>query len=459
MNDNNDVYPTPGQPAPTAQPEQPVQPVQPVLPPASQGGSRKKSRAWKTVLIIVVTALVTFTLTAGGGLMVFFGLASSGAITWSDQLSLNFPDTTDNKQALSKLNSILQEIEGNYYLDVTDAQLLEAMAQGAVNELGNRYTMYLSAENYKQLTDSLSGNYSGIGAFVGLNKDGLVEITEVVAGSPAEAAGIQIGDLIIEVDGKDVTGLNDTSAVAALVRGKEGTTVNLGIYRPSTKATIKIDVVRKKISTTNVTFKMLASTVGYVRVREFSNNTASAFQAAMGNLQAQGARSIVFDLRNNPGGLATEVTAMLDYLLPEAVIATLKGRNNGQPFDESWTSDKNMGVPADMQYAIITNSFTASASELFSGCLHDLGKARLFGEQTFGKGSGTITVPLDDGSAIILTNFLYYLPNGESIEGTGIAPDVEIALPDAAAGKSIDTLTLEQDTQLKAALDYLASLK
>jgi carboxyl-terminal processing protease len=413
---------------------------------------------WKYALTALIAAVLTFAITAGAGLAYYAYLKSSGYVSDGQHLNLSFENNPDTRTALEKLRTVLSEIDNNYYKDLTDAEMLEAMTKGLVDELGNPYTMYLSAEQNKILKESMSGNYSGIGAFVGLTKDGLVEITEVIQGSPAEEAGIMVGDLFIEVNGQDVTTVKDTNAVAVLVRGIEGTTVDIVMYRPSVQKNINMTVTRRKITTASISSKMLTSTVGYIMIREFSSAVSVNFINAVEDLKARGAKNIVFDLRNDGGGLASEVIAMLDYLLPDAVIATLKGRSNGEAFSESWTSGATMGVPESMRYAIIINNYTASASELFAGCLRDNDKARLFGEQSFGKGSGTITYELTDGSAVNITNFLYYLPDGESIEGTGLTPDVAVSLPDAVAGKSIVQLTIDEDTQLKAALEYLKTL-
>jgi carboxyl-terminal processing protease len=208
-----------------------------------------------------------------------------------------------------------------------------------------------------------------------------------------------------------------------------------------------------------VAYRKLTDDVGYIMVREFSHNVSQNFFLALKDLQKSGARHLVIDLRNNTGGMASEVIAMLDYLLPTATLATLKGREDGQFFESDWRSGEKVFVPETMRYAILINEITASASELFAGCLRDYDKAVLIGEQTFGKGSGTITIKLADGSAVNLTNFLYYLPGGESIEGVGLEPDEIVRLPEEVMGTSISKLTLEQDTQLFAALSALEQLK
>jgi carboxyl-terminal processing protease len=417
-----------------------------------------KTPFWKYLVIVVATAFVTFVLTAGVGLLVYFGLNPRQPDGTGGNLGISFSSDEKTQKALEKFRTVYEEIDQNYYKDLSDAEMLAAMTSGLVDELGSPYTMYLTAEQVQQINDSMSGNYTGIGCFVSLNKDGLVTVIEVIAGSPAEEAGVKVGDIFMEVDGQDVSAFKDINSVAALVRGEEGTAVDLVFYRPSAQKNVALKATRRKITTASVSARMLTGTIGYVVVREFSSGVSKNFIAAVNALQQQGATDIVFDLRNNTGGLATEVVAMLDYLLPDVTIATLQGRQNGRETHETWTSGKSVGVPESMRYAILTNGYTASASELFSGCLRDLGKAYLIGEQTFGKGSGTITIELADGSAINLTTFQYYLPGGTCIEGEGLAPDQEVQLPDDAAGLSISQLTPEQDTQLKAAISYLQGL-
>lgn len=422
--------------------------------------SKSKRSGGMLVLAIVLTMVLTFSMTAGIGLILWHRLAQpeQGSID-ADRLSFSFSPDPDTEAALEKLQTVYRAVNERYFEELSDAELLEAMTRGLVNELDNPYTFYLSAEENEQIEESMSGQYSGIGAFVAINKENLVEVTELIENSPAEAADILIGDVFVEVNGQDVTQLNDINAVAALVRGPEGTTVDLVLYRPALNDQVAVTVERRKITTASVAHRMLEESIGYVQVREFSQHVSDNFISAVDDLVSQGADHLVIDLRNNSGGLATEVIDMLDYLLPRATLATVRGRDDGQPFEVSWDSDKQMGVPETMRYAVLVNTFSASASELFSGCLRDYEKAVLIGEQTFGKGSGTITIPLEDGSAINLTNFLYYLPKGLSIEGVGLEPDQTVSLPDEARSISINRLTREQDTQLSAAIEWLENLE
>ena len=392
--------------------------------------------------------------------MLYAYMRGQGIISTGRQTSniVSFATDEETVDAVQKLKDVLKLLGDNYYEKLTDAQILEAMTSGLVDEIGSRYTMYLTAEQNEQLSASMSGEYVGIGALVTINKNGLAEITEVLADSPAQAAGIHAGDVFIFVDDIDVTAIDAIEEVAVIVKGQAGTDVNLVMYRASEGRNIEFTVTRRKITNAALSYKMLDTGLGYVQIRDFSQGVAKQFEAAIKDLTAQGAEHIIFDMRNNSGGRADEVINMLDFLLPKSTIATVKGRSNGQEFSESWNSDAFMGVPESMRYALLINGNTASAAELFSGCLRDNGKGYLIGEQSYGKGSGTQTYQLADGSAINVTIFLYYLPGGESIEEIGLAPDLEITLPAEVAGLSISQLTIEQDTQLAEAIKYLEKL-
>ncbi|NLZ71058.1 MAG: S41 family peptidase, partial [Clostridiaceae bacterium] len=166
-------------------------------------------------------------------------------------------------------------------------------------------------------------------------------------------------------------------------------------------------------------------------------------------------KNVIFDLRNNGGGYVDEVLDMLDYLLPEGLLITEVGRRDGKDFEVEEYSDEYMGVPEDMKYVCLINQNSASASELFSGCLRDWEKAQLVGEKSFGKGVGTITKFLNDGSAVQITNFYYNLPNGENIDGEGLEPDYLVELPEDVKNVIVSRINLEQDLQLKKAIEIL----
>lgn len=428
-------------------------------PPIRSGSARQPGHLGRTILVILVTMALTFTLTVSGGIFVLMqagvSLLPSGN---TGSLGIQFAGDEETQAALDKFRSVYNTLDKNYYKELTDAEMLAAMTSGLVNEMDSPYTMYLDAEQTQQIAESMSGNYVGIGAIVAFNTALQIEITEVIEDSPAEAADLRAGDIFIAVDGESVEMIQDITQLAILVRGEEGTRVELEMYRPSANQRFTIQVERRSITSASVSHRMLDPTTGYVRISEFSTGVADLFIHAVDDLQAQGALHLVFDLRNNSGGLANEVIAMLDYLLPKTEIARIEGRQDGKAFTQEWTSDASMGVPGDMRYAILINEFSASASELFTGCLRDLDLAEVIGIQSFGKGSGTLTFNLADGSSVNVTNFLYYLPGGSSIEGIGLEPDQTVDLPEQAEGKSIPQLAPEEDTQLAAAVSYLESL-
>ncbi len=425
--------------------------------PAGGRSPRPRGTAGRTILIILLTMTLTFALTVGGAAL-FLLRQGGGALrtaSLEQALGLSLADDPDTRAELAKFRTVYQTLDQNYYRDLTDAEMVAAMTRGLVNEMDSPYTMYLDAAQTKQIAEAMSGNYVGIGAVVSFNASQQVEIVEIIPGSPAERAGLLTGDVFIAVDGHSVESVQDITQVAVLVRGEAGTKVQLEMYRPSARTRLTVEVERQAITSASVSHRMLASTIGYVRITEFSSGVADQFIKAVEDLKAQGATRLVFDLRNNSGGLANEVIDMLDYLLPETTIARIEGRQDGKPFTREWTSDAAMGVPSDMRYAILINEFTASASELFTGCLRDHDLAVVVGEKSFGKGSGTLTFNLPDGSSINVTNFRYYLPAGECIEGQGLMPDQAVELPDSARGKSIPQLTAAEDTQLARALSCL----
>ncbi len=419
-------------------------------PPVQPKTHQPAKKNCNTIQVVLVTFLITFIIMSAIGV---------GAYVKATANSIQFSNDPETAAAVQKLEDVANLLKDNYYAELSDADVLAAMTSGLADEIGSRYTMYLTSEQVEQLNDSMSGEYVGIGALVTMNKSGLVEITEVLEGSPAQDAGIRVGDMFIEVDGDDVTQMDTVEEVAIKVKGEAGTMVDIVMYRPSESRNVEFSVVRKKITNVSIAGEMLTDTIGYIEIREFSTGVSAQFKLMVEQLIAEGAESFVFDLRNNSGGLATEVIDMLDFLLPEGEIATIRGREDGKAFTHTWQSYAGAGVPDDMRYAILINANTASASELFSGCLRDYQKAYLIGKQSFGKGSGTQTFSLRDGSAVNITIFRYYLPGGDFIEEIGLEPDLDVDLPENTAGMSLYQLTLEQDTQLTAGIEYLEGLE
>ncbi|HHT23988.1 MAG TPA: S41 family peptidase [Clostridiaceae bacterium] len=372
----------------------------------------------------------------------------------NDELSLVFKNTPANKKSLEKLETIFSILQNDYYEELSENQLIDAMAIGMVEQLESPYTFYMTPEYVEEMEDLMSGEYSGIGAVVE-QVGASYQISDIIEDSPAEKSGLMVNDVFVSVDGKDASEFEDVAILALNIRGEQGTKVVIEIYRASDNKNYKFEITRANITNANIRSEMLTDDIGYVRILEFSDGAADNFITAMDNLQDQGAKNIVFDLRNNGGGYIDEVLYMLDYLLSEGELTTEIGRRNGQEFEITEFSDKETGVPEDMKFACIMNNNSASASELFAGCLRDWNKAELVGETSFGKGVGTITQYLEDGSAVQITNFYYNLPSGTNIDGTGLTPDYEVELPENIRNMIISRIDSKEDTQLQKAIEIL----
>ncbi len=368
-------------------------------------------------------------------------------------LNLQNPDPATLKE-LQKLQLIYDTLKNEYFRELTDAELVEAMYAGLLDEMDSPYTFYMDSDEYSTMQDSMQGEYSGIGAQVS-KQDDVYLISDIFDDSPAAQAGLRIGDRFISINGKEVSEFSDVTTLAAEVRGETGTQVTIEVFRPSDNQVHTLEVTRGKVENANLKAELLTPEIGYIRILEFNSGVADNFIKALDAFQKQGVQSVIFDVRNNGGGYVYEVTKMLDYLLPAGKLAVAKGRVDGQDYEEDWTSKAKVGVPEEWKYAILINQFSASASELFSGCLRDYDKAVLVGEQSFGKGVGTITRELTDGSALQITNFHYYLPKGDCVEGEGLPPQIEVSLDKELAGLPLGQLDHADDSQLQAALDYI----
>jgi carboxyl-terminal processing protease len=408
----------------------------------------------RTVGTALISALVTFVFTCV--LFAYLAFAVFFPVTSLNGSGLSFDSKPETRQAVIKVNEIISNLKSSFVTKLTDEEILQAIAQGLPSSLNNPYTYYLTKEQYNQITEDMSGEYVGIGCTVTVAVKGRPEIAEVVKGSPAEKAGLKIKDVFVSIDGVKIKETDSIESIVAKVKGKENTPVKLEIFRESTKTSMQFTIVRKTITYENVISKMLSNKVGYIHIKAFAGNVDKDFIEAMDDLQKKGARNIVFDLRYNSGGDAAVMTNMLEYLLPKGtLLATIKGRENNKDFKVDWIAKKQMKVPATMRYAILTNSYSASASEFFTGCLRDHGKAIIVGEKTFGKGSGTSLFKLSDGSAVNITIFKYYLPKGDSVEGKGISPTYESRLPEKYTNTSVEDLPVDEDTVLAKAMEEL----
>lgn len=421
---------------------------------------KRKTNAWGYVLTALISVIITFSLM----LTLFLNINLTKLIPKNpinskmndaETPNLFFENNSDNQEALEKLNIMFKLLKNNYYEELSDSEIINAMMIGMLENLGSPYTFYMSPENVAEMEESMSGSYSGIGATVEKVSD-YYQVSDIAEDSPADQAGLMINDLFLKVDGKDASEYEDVNGLAQDIRGEDGTSVELTMFRPSENKEKTFNIVRKNITNSNIHSKMLNSDIGYIRIVSFNEDVSENFINAVDDLQEQGAKNIVFDLRNNGGGYVDEVLTMLDYLLPEGTMITEVGRRNGESYELEERSDAEMGVPESMRYVCLINKNSASASELFTGCLRDRGKAEIVGETSFGKGVGTITKYLSDGSAVQITNFYYNLPNGENINEVGLDPDYEVELPEEYSNVIVSRIPEKEDTQLEKAIEILS---
>ena len=352
--------------------------------------------------------------------------------------------STDYNKLEDLENLILTSFAG----DADKTKIEDAAADAMVNAMGDRWSYYIPAAELPSFLENSENAYVGIGVTVQATDDnsGLMVIA-VQPGGPAEEAGVQVGDVIIQVDGESAQDRTVTE-ISAMIKGEEGTVVSITVLRSGEGITMT--VARKRMETTVASSKLLNEHVGLVTIQNFDERCADETIAAIKALLNQGADMLLFDVRNNPGGYVDELTKVLDYLLPEGNLIRTVGTDGS---DETVTSDADcVKVPM----AVLVNENTYSAAELFAVDLSEYGVARIFGQKTSGKGFFQQVFQFSDGSAAGISVGRYYTSQGNNLEGIGLTPDEEIKLDDESEVLLYNgMLEPENDAQLQAALSYL----
>ena len=352
--------------------------------------------------------------------------------------------STDYNKLEDLENLILTSFAG----DADKTKIEDAAADAMVNAMGDRWSYYIPAAELPSFLENSENAYVGIGVTVQATDDnsGLMVIA-VQPGGPAEEAGVQVGDVIIQVDGESAQDRTVTE-ISAMIKGEEGTVVSITVLRSGEGITMT--VTRKRMETTVASSKLLNEHVGLVTIQNFDERCADETIAAIKALLNQGADMLLFDVRNNPGGYVDELTKVLDYLLPEGNLIRTVGTDGS---DETVTSDADcVKVPM----AVLVNENTYSAAELFAVDLSEYGVARIFGQKTSGKGFFQQVFQFFDGSAAGISVGRYYTSQGNNLEGIGLTPDEEIKLDDESEALLYNgMLEPENDAQLQAALSYL----
>lgn len=348
----------------------------------------------------------------------------------------------------TKLDQVEYLIKNRFIEEADMEKAEDAAATAMIDSLGDRWSYYLSAADYATHKEQVENAYVGIGITISPEESGQgFLILAVQKDSGAEAAGLLAGDIITGADGQDVRGMT-TAQLRDIIRGKEGTSVSLEITRDS--EVLRVQVTRMQILTEVVRYEMLENSIGLIAISNFDARCADETIAAIEALREQGAQALIFDVRNNPGGYATELVKVLDYLLPEGdLFRTLDyaGRE---------TVDKSDASFLDMPIAVVCNEDSYSAAEFFPAAIQEYGAGTIVGMPTCGKGYFQYTYELSDGSAVGLSAGKYFTPSGKSLIGTGIQPDVVVEVDDETRAKiAYGTLDAKDDPQIQAAVDIL----
>ena len=367
-----------------------------------------------SALHLIILLPVTMLLTAGVLLAVFYGIFG--------------------KEGLSLLEG-LYLVNSRFVGEYDETQVVDSALSGMVDGLGDRWSYYLTEEEYEAQNQRRTNQYVGIGVTVNYESEDGLTIVEVTEGGPAEAAGLQGGEVITAVDGFSLAGEARYEG-AERIQGEEGTTVTLEVLGTDGE-TRTVEVTRASLDSDPVTAKMLEGNVGYVALANFYDHSTDRLKEEVTRLQEEGAEALVFDMRNNGGGYLSELTEMLDFLLPEGPIFISRDRAGNEEVTQS------DAACVDLPMAVLVNANTYSAAEFFAAELQEQGVAVIVGEPTSGKGYSQQTFALPHGGAMAISTGAYFTGNGTSLIGTGLTLDREVYLTDKG------------DAQLEAALDLL----
>ncbi len=356
--------------------------------------------------------------------------------------------TTGKSEMFEKLTQVYQVVNNRYVGKFDEDTAMDSLLSGYIDGV-DRYGVYLNKNAYLEFKNAQEGKTSGIGIGVKyVASTGFLKITRVRAGSPAEQSGLLAGDVISKIDGSDVSQMSYTDATNRL-QANVGTELKLTILRGADTLTVSVSV--QQYTEATVTSKLMVSKVGYIAISAFDKNTAASFKAAYEDLSAKGATQFIFDVRNNTGGSLSAVVEVLDYLLPEGTLCTVRDKNGEE---EVYSSEPDCKTGS---FAVLVNGSTYSGGELFAAAFRDFKYGTLVGSTTYGKGMAQEVIPLGDETALYLSTNLYYPPNLINYDGVGVSPDVEVIFTADQEDRFYE-LTFDEDTQLQAAMTHLGAI-
>ncbi|HCO73491.1 MULTISPECIES: S41 family peptidase [Clostridium] len=399
-----------------------------------------KKNKWKRVTGIVALLIVTNLITLGLSNYISFKLPDGKVIVSRK--------TYENIVDFEKLYTIKDKLDRYYLGEIDINKLIDGAAAGMTEAVGDPYTTYMNAEEFKDFYSQTEGNYVGLGIQVGVKEDKIV-VVATFENSPAEKVGILSGDIIESVNGTKVEGKDLEKAVKTM-KGEKGEAVELTLSREN-KGSFNVKAVRDEIEMITVKKEMIDSQVGYIQVTMFDENTSSNFENAIKDLNSKGMKSLIVDLRENPGGLLDQTVNMCSQFIPKNKNIVYTEDKNGNRKDYNSVG----GIAEGLPLTILIDEGSASASEIFTGAIKDYKLGTLVGTKTFGKGVVQTTFYRDrdgfrDGTALKVTISKYYTPNGQNIHGIGIEPDILVEYPEELKGKAYDKSV---DPQFEKALE------
>ena len=363
-------------------------------------------------------------------------LCGTGVVSCGIRLS----EDASSEEKLSVLKGLIDE---NYIGDVDEEALEEGIYKGYIQGLEDPYSVYYNEEETKDLYETTEGEYSGIGAVLSQDlESGVITLVQIYEDSPAAKAGLKDNDILTKVGDIEVTDM-DLSEVVTYIKGEKGTDVDLTVLRGEDAEEITVTATRDTVEAQTVKYEMLEGQTGYLSVSEFDSVTYAQYEEALNELTDQGMTGLIVDLRNNPGGNLNTVCEMLDLVLPKGTIVYTEDKDGKR---ETATSDDEHQINVPM--VVLVNGNSASASEIYAGAIQDYGIGKIVGTQTYGKGVVQQIFDLGDGTSVKLTIAEYFTPNGRSIDGEGITPDVEVEY-------EADENNPEADNQLEKALEVM----
>lgn len=404
----------------------------------------KKQRIYKIIMLMVLTAFITSILTT----IYISRLERNSQSTNTNSGTSSILNGLTGDSSLTKSLKNIEKIIKSKYLNVSDideTKAIDGAIEGYINSLGDEYTEYIPADEMKEYTESVMGNFVGIGIYMVKNTEkNLVQVLSPIRESPAEKAGIKAGDLITKVNGVTYTA-DQMTEMANIIKGEEGSKVTLEILRG--EQTLTFEVERKKVNTNPVYAEKLENDIGYLEITSFDEGVAEDFKSKYLSLKEQGIKGLVIDLRDNGGGLVDEALKIVDYIVPKDQTVLITVDKDGKEEVTKSKEDKLIEEPV----VVLANASSASASEIMAGALKDLNAAQIVGTKTYGKGVIQQLLTLSNGAGLKVTVEEYYTPNKTKINKVGITPDYEVLLETSITREPTDA----NDTQLNKAKEIL----